>query len=97
MVPASGHIVRLTVEAIDSRTTIIQSLCPIVVSRSEAIGSLSPRFGILPPRPFEVLLDETPPRLRPIDPTGPNFPFKVGPSDPEVFDLKVLTSTGDVK
>jgi hypothetical protein len=97
LVPASGHTVRLTVEAIDSRTTIIQGLCPIVVSRSEAIGSLSPCFGIVTPRPFEVLLDETPPCLKPIDPTGPNFPFKVDPSDPEIFDLRVLTSTGDVK
>lgn len=48
-------------------------------------------------RPFEVLLDENPPCLKPVDPAGPHFPFKVGPDDPEVFDLKVLTSTGDVK
>lgn len=97
LVPASGHIVRLTVEATDSRTAIIQNLCPIVLSRSEATGSLSPRFGIVTPRPFEVLLDERPPCLKPTDLAGPNFPFKVGPGDPEVFDLKVLTSAGDVK
>lgn len=97
LVPASGHIVRLTVEATDSRTAIIQDLRPIVLSRSEATGSLSLHFGIVTPRPFEVLLDEIPPRLKPIDPKGTDFPFKVGPGDPEVFDLKVLTSTGDVK
>lgn len=97
LVPASGHIVRLTVEAIDSRTTIMQNLCPVVLSRSEATGNLSPHYGIVTPRPFEVLLDEEPPRLKPIDPPGPKFPFKVGPGDPEVFELKVLTSTGDVQ
>lgn len=97
LVPASGHIVRLTVEAIDPRTTIIQDLCPIVISRSEAIGHFSPHFGVVTPRPFEVLLDEIPPRLRPRNPTGPDFPFKVSPDDPEVFDLKVLTSTGYVQ
>jgi hypothetical protein len=97
LVPASGHIVRLTVEATNSRTAIIQSLCPIVVSRSEATGSLSPHYGLVAVRPFEVLLDESPPRLKPIDPAGPHFPFKVGPGDPEVFELKVLTSTGDVE
>jgi hypothetical protein len=97
LVPASGHIVRLTVEATDSRTTIIQSLFPIVVSRSEATGSLSPHYGLVTVRPFEVLLDESPPRLKPIDPAGPHFPFKVGPGDPEVFELKVLTSSGDVE
>jgi hypothetical protein len=97
LVPASGHIVRLTVQATDSRTTILQDLCPIVVSRSEATGSLSLHFGIVTPRPFEVLLDERPPCLRPINPAGPKFPFTIGPGDPEVFDLKVLTSTGDVQ
>jgi TIR domain len=97
LVPASGHILRLTVEATDSRTAIIQNLRPIVYSRSEATGSLSLHFGIVTLRPFEVLLDENPPCLKPADPTGPNFPFKVGPGDPEVFDLKVLTSMGDVK
>jgi hypothetical protein len=97
LVPASGHIVRLTVEANDSRTTIIQNLCPIVLSRSEPTGNLSIHYGVVTPRPFEVLLDEEPPRLKPVDPAGPHFPFKVGPGDPEIFDLKVLTSTGDVK
>jgi hypothetical protein len=97
LVPASGHIVRLTVEATDSRTTIIQNLCPIVLSWSEATGDLAPQFGVVTPRPFEVLLDEKPPCLKPIDPAGPHFPFKVSPGDPEIFDLKVLTSTGDVK
>jgi hypothetical protein len=99
MVPASGQSVRLTIEATDSRTAIIQNLCPFVHSRSEATGSLrkSNALGIVPPRPFEVFLDERPPCLKPIDPAGPHFPFKVGPGDPEVFDLTVLTSTGDVK
>lgn len=97
LVPASGHIVRLSVEATVSRTVLLHSLCPIVLSRSEATGSLASHWGIVTPRPFEVLLDESPPCLKPIDPAGPHFPFKVGPDDPEVFDLKVLTSTGDVK
>jgi serine/threonine protein kinase len=94
MVPASGHIVRLTIEATDSRTAIIQNLCPIVHSRSEATGSSSRAgvLGMVTPRHFEVLLDERPPCLK-----GPHFPFKVGPGDPEVFDLKVMTSTGDVE
>jgi hypothetical protein len=97
LVPASGHIVRLTVEATDSRTVILHSLRPSVLSRAEATGRLSPHFGIVTPRPFEVLLDERPPRLRPLDPTGPSFPFKIGPGDPEVFDLRVQTSDGDVQ
>lgn len=61
LVPASGHTIRLTVEAADSRTTIIQNLYPVVLSRSEATGRLSPHWGIVTPRPFEVLLDEVPP------------------------------------
>ena len=97
LVPASGHIVRLTIEALDSRTTIIQNLRPVVLSRSAATGSLSPHLGVVTPRPFEVLLGEDPPRLKPVDPAGPHFPFKVGPGDPEVLELKVLTSTGDVQ
>ena len=98
LVPASGHIVRLTVEATDSRTVIIQNLYPIVLSRSEATDNLpSLCLGIMTPRPFEVFLDESPPCLKPVNPAGPDFPFKVGPDDPEIFDLKVLTSTGDVR
>lgn len=97
MVPASGHIVRVTVEAIADRTTIIQNICPIIHSRSETTGSLAPHMGVVVPRPFEVLLDENPPCLKPINRRGPNFPFKVSLGDPEIFELKVLTATGDVK
>lgn len=96
-VPASGHIVRLTVEAADTRTVLLQDLRPIVLSRGEALGNLAPHLGIVTPRPFDLLLDENPPRLRPINSTAPSFPFKVAPGDPEVFELRVLASSGDVR
>jgi hypothetical protein len=99
-VPASGHIVRITVEAADSRTVLLQAMRPVVLSRQDVTGQLSPHLGAVQPRPFEVLLDENPPQLRPVvvpgSPAAPTFPFKVAPDDPEVFDLTVCTSQGVV-
>lgn len=101
VVPASGHIVRILVEAVDSRTTVLDQLRAIVVSRAEARGKLSPHLGIVEPRPFDVLLDEDPPVVRPRtlpDGTpGPSFPFKVGPDDPEIFELVATTADADVR
>jgi hypothetical protein len=96
-VPASGHVIRLSVEAADTRTVLLQSLRPKVLSRGEASGQLAPHLGVVTPRPFDVLLDENPPRLRPVDPAAPGFPFKVAPGDPEVFDLRAFLSNGDVR
>jgi hypothetical protein len=99
-VPASGHIIRISLEAADSRTALLQAMRPIVLSRQAVTGQLAPHLGVVQPRPFEVLLDEDPPRIMPIQTPGssaaPNFPFKVAPDDPEVFDLTVRTSNGVV-
>lgn len=97
MVPASGHSIRVTVEASDDRTTLIQYICPVIESRSETTGTLMRALGIVSPRLFKVLLDDNPPCLKLLNRRGPRFPFKVSPGDPEIFELKVLTSTGDVK
>ncbi len=97
MVPASGHSVRVTVEAGDDRTTLIQNICPVIDSRSKTTGTLAQFLGIVSPRSFEVLLDANPPCLKPLNRRGPKFPFKVSLGDPEIFELKVLTSKGDVK
>lgn len=100
-IPASGHTVRITVEATGPLTVLLDELRPVTVSRESPGGYLSPHLGIVEPRAFEVLLDNDPPALRPIPPGGGqpagDFPFKVSASDPEVFDLTVLTETADVR
>ncbi len=95
LVPASGHIVRLTVMA--TQKIVLQDLRPIVLSRSEATGSFVPHWGIVDPRLFNVFLDKEPPCLESRDPKRPRFLFTVAPEDPEVFELTVQTSNGYVE
>ncbi|MGP3947868.1 hypothetical protein [Streptomyces sp. 7N604] len=100
-VPASGHTVRLTVEAIGPLPVLLDRLRPVVVSRARPEGHLIPHLGIVEPRRFEVMLDADPPILRPLSESdgrkGPDFPFKVSADDPEVFDLTVHTETADIR
>jgi hypothetical protein len=99
-VPASGHTVRITVETTGPLSVILDRLRPVVVSREPPSGYLSPHFGVVTPRPFEVLLDHDPPKLRPVpdaDGSTVDFPFKVAVNDPEVIDLTVRTDHADVR
>lgn len=99
-VPASGHTVHITVEANGTLTVLLDRLRAVVVSRGPPGGHLSPHLGVVESRPFELLLDYDPPVLRPIpraDGSVIEFPFKVSPGDPEVFDLTVYTETADVQ
>jgi hypothetical protein len=95
-VPASGHGVRLTVEAVDTRAVILSRLCPVVLSRRPPAGDLIPHAGAVPVRRFTVSLDEDSPVLEPQDAAGDGFPLKVTADDPEVIELRVQTERWDV-
>lgn len=98
LAPASGHTVRIAVQALGA-TTLLLGLRVTVVSRAAVTGQLLPQFGSVDPRPFEVLLDADPPVVRPAstpEGRGPDFPFKVSNDDPEVFDLTAHTEAGEV-
>jgi hypothetical protein len=99
-VPASGHTVRITVETTGPLTVLIDQFRPVIVSRESPAGYLSPHLGVVRPRPFELLLDDDPPVLRPVQDaskTTVDFPFSVAGNDPEVFDLIVRTEKADVQ
>lgn len=90
-VPASGHTVRLVVTA-SERTIVLNGLRVVVIERSRPRGHLSPSAGVPPVRAYTVLLDEDPPRLEPQGADTPSvFAYKVGPDDPEIFELRVET------
>ena len=95
-VPAGGHRVRLIVEALSpSPAVVLTELRPVVLVRGPRTGELLPHHGVVPVRPFAVHLDEDPPRLERLG--DADFPFKVTPEDPEVFQLTVHTATADVR
>ena len=93
-VPASGHTVHITVEATGALTVLLDRLKAVIVSRGAAGGYLSPHFGIVKTRPFELLLDSDPPVLQPIPRADSGclieFPFKVSPGDPEVLPCSTV-------
>jgi hypothetical protein len=93
LVPASGHQVRIFIEASGPETAVLTGLRPDVVFRRPASGRLRQHLGTVELRRFQVHLDESPPGLRV---EGPGFPFTVASNDPEVFELTVLT-TDDVQ
>ncbi|MET7419801.1 hypothetical protein [Dactylosporangium sp. NPDC005555] len=95
-VPGSGHRVRLIVEAPSMPAVVLDALRPVVLARREPSGDFNPHLGSLRVRQFDLFLDEPEPRLRRPD-GGDDFPFKVSPADPEVFDLVVHTQTGDIE
>lgn len=95
-VPGSGHQVRLIVEAPSLPAVVLEALRPVVLSRRDATGEFNPHLGSVQVRHFDLFLDEPTPRLRRCG-DGDDFPFKVSPADPEVFDLVVHTATGDVE
>ena len=94
-IPASGHRVRLIVEAVSPPAVLLTGLRPVVVARRSHLGELNPHHGAVQVRQFDVFLDEDPPRLAPCG--HDDFPFKVTPDDPEVFDLIAHTDLGDVQ
>jgi hypothetical protein len=99
-VPASGHGLRLVVEAAGSRPVVLTALRPEVLSRRDRNGDLNRRAAAMPLRRFEVLLDAQPPCLRVVSVSDgggdSDFPFRVTPDDPEVLELKVRSESGDV-
>ena len=84
-VPASGHAVRLVVEAAEDKTVVLSGLRAEVLARHDCTGELQRHAGEVPLRRFEVLLDEQPPIVRALADT--DFPFRVAPDDPEAFEL----------
>ena len=96
-VPGSGHRVRLVVEAPSMPAVVLHALRPVVLTRRETPGGdFNPHLGTVDVRQFDVFLDEPAPRLRRTG-GGADFTFKVGPADPEVFDLVVHLENGDVE
>ncbi|MFQ6144522.1 hypothetical protein ACLMNJ_15815 [Streptomyces seoulensis] len=90
-VPASGFILRLTVTALAGRTVVLSALRPVVLERHRPRGYLTPHAGVVSPRRYTVLLDPDPPLLKPRGDDRRPFSYKVGPDDPEVFELLVVT------
>jgi hypothetical protein len=89
-VPASGFLLRLTVTALAGRTVVLSALRPVVLERHRPRGYLVPHAGIVPLRRYTVLLDPDPPRLVSRGDDRRPFSYKVGPDDPEVFELLVV-------
>ncbi|WP_345666813.1 hypothetical protein [Streptomyces similanensis] len=89
-VPASGFILRLTVTALAGRTVVLSALRPVVLERHRPRGYLTPHAGVVSPRRYTVLLDPDPPLLKPRGDDRRPFSYKVGPDDPEVFELLVV-------
>ncbi|BCJ41315.1 hypothetical protein GCM10010168_89250 [Actinoplanes ianthinogenes] len=95
-VPAGGHTVRLAVTGLSPVPVLLTGLRAEVLSRSGATGELSRHAAAAPPvRHFEVRLDERPPRVRALGET--DFPVRLDHHETEVFDLAVLTDSGDVR
>lgn len=94
--PASGHRVRLIVEAPSLPAVIVDDLRPAVLTRRAASGDHNPHWGAVAVRRFDLFLDEPAPRLHRCR-DGDDFPFKVSPADPEVFDIAVHVELGDVE
>jgi hypothetical protein len=94
-VPASWHTVQLVVTGRLPVPVLLTGLHAEVLSRGGGTGELSRRAAALPVRRFEVRLDERPPRVRPVG--GTDFPIRLAHHDTEVFDMAVLTDSGDVR
>ena len=74
---------------------MLTNLRPEVLSRRDRSGDLARHAAEVPVRQFEVLLDEDPPRLRPL--SSSDFPYQVKLDETEVFNLLVSTEAGDVR
>lgn len=94
--PASGHTVRLVVEAAGPRPVVLTGLRVTVVDRAERDGQLSRHAAQVPVRRFEALLDADPPVLRPLADDAA-FPYRVTPDDPEVLDVTARISRGEAR
>jgi hypothetical protein len=94
-VPASGHLLRVTVETAEASAVILGGLRVEVVSRRPPSGEYAPHAGALRPRLFDLRLDPEPPTIAPSG-DGPDFPFTISATDPEVFDIRVHLDHGDV-
>jgi hypothetical protein len=94
-VAAGGHTVQLVVSARSRVPVLLTGLRAEVLSRGGGTGELSRQTAALPVRRFEVRLDERPPRVRSLGDT--DFPIRLTHHDTEVFDMAVLTDSGDVR
>ncbi|HUC25542.1 MAG TPA: hypothetical protein VMA73_22790 [Streptosporangiaceae bacterium] len=92
-VPASGHTVRLVVEASGPQAVVLRSLIPVVVARGSATGSLFSPRAVVKTRPFSLALDGDPAVLQAAA-GGPGFPFRVTADDPEVFEIMTHLGSG---
>jgi hypothetical protein len=103
--PATNAI-RISVEGGSGRATILTGLRVNLVRRNELPSKTVITFaecggGLLPPHPFSIDFNATPPSIQALPgetenadgTTSPakavDFPFKVSETDPEVFDLDV--------
>ncbi len=98
LLAASGHSLRLYVQATGDYAVVLQDLNAVVVERQSATGELieNPSLGVMEPRPFDLFLDTDPPALVPRKP-GVNFPLKVARDDPEALDVRVNLTRGVVE
>lgn len=94
-VPAGGHTVRLVVTGAGPLPVVLTDLRVEVIARTDRSGDLSRHAAEVPLRRFEVLLDATLPRVRPLSTS--DFPYQVGQGEVEVLDLEVRTEAGDTE
>ncbi|MCQ4207589.1 hypothetical protein [Streptomyces longispororuber] len=91
-----GGAVKILVEGLSAQAVVIHAMRPVIVRRSEPrpAALLMLILGILETRGFVTNLDASPPVLQPDG--GPDFPFTVSNSDPELFEI-TPTSTFEVE
>jgi hypothetical protein len=79
--------VKVLVEALTAQAVVLRGMRVAVVSRTPPRPAFlfAAAAGILEQRGFRVDLDARQPRLEPTSATGPDFPFTVSSSDPELF------------
>ncbi|WP_026315960.1 hypothetical protein [Actinokineospora enzanensis] len=93
---AHGHFMRITVEAVPDRAVVLTGLRARVVSRRRSVTGYLGHLGPVSVRPFVVDLDAEEPLARP-NHGVPDFPYTVTPHQPEVFEVKVVTTDREVR
>ncbi|MFJ8958856.1 hypothetical protein ACIRG5_05660 [Lentzea sp. NPDC102401] len=95
LLPASGHLLRLVVESRSRRRVVLRALRAEIVARVPGGGQVMPNHGRIETRAFRLDLGGATPVLKAARKRD-DFPLWVNADEPEVIDLRVFNTDGQV-